>query len=542
MRLVTKEYPLSLFLKFPETMCLVLDEAFFSVIYYGKNGGRAVPYQEMKLRTKLMISFAAIIVVPLALMLLFVSAYMNMKVRSLEKEYEIELTLPDMINTAQMINESTAKLLEQMKRDTGSDPERILDIGYLQDIDNELGGRLSFLVVMLDGEVYYAQNRNNLGELMEVLPPQGSGNADKNPEGGVYVSGENPAMVKQLDITLRDGSAASAYIITTVTGVLPEFRTMTRQLVMVMILILLITATILTVWIHKGITSPIRDLRIATHRIADGDLDFTLETDRSDEFGDLTRDFEKMRTRLAQAEEEKRRYDDQSRELISNISHDLKTPLTTIKGYVEGIMDGVADTPEKMDHYVKTIYSKANEMDRLVNELSLYSKIDTNKLPYHFTLLNVKGFFDDCAEEMDIELKERDVTFYYENRVMEDTMIIADPEQLRRVISNIMSNSIKYMDKKPAVIRLEVEDEGDFIRVDIEDNGPGIEGRELERIFDRFYRTDESRNSAMGGSGIGLSIVRKIIEDHSGRIWATSRVGEGTVMHFVIRKYQEVPV
>ena len=542
MRLVTKEHPLSLFLKFPETMCLVLDEAFFSVIYYGKNGGRAVPYQEMKLRTKLMISFAAIIVVPLALMLLFVSAYMNMKVRSLEKEYEIELTLPDMINSAQMINESTAKLLEQMKKDTEADPERILDIGYLQDIDNELGGRLSFLVVTLDGEVYYAQNRNNLGELMEVLPPQGSGNADKNPEGGVYVSGENPAMVKQLDITLRDGSAASAYIITTVTGVLPEFRTMTRQLVMVMLLILLITATILTVWIHKGITSPIRDLRIATHRIADGDLDFTLETDRSDEFGDLTGDFEKMRTRLAQAEEEKRRYDDQSRELISNISHDLKTPLTTIKGYVEGIMDGVADTPEKMDHYVKTIYSKANEMDRLVNELSLYSKIDTNKLPYHFTLLNVKGFFDDCAEEMDIELKERDVTFYYENRVMEDTMIIADPEQLRRVISNIMSNSIKYMDKKPAVIRLEVEDEGDFIRVDIEDNGPGIEGRELERIFDRFYRTDESRNSAMGGSGIGLSIVRKIIEDHSGRIWATSRVGEGTVMHFVIRKYQEVPV
>ena len=165
MRLVTKEHPLSLFLKFPETMCLFLDEAFFSVIYYGKNGGRAVPYQEMKLRTKLMISFAAIIVVPLALMLLFVSAYMNMKVRSLEKEYEIELTLPDMINSAQMINESTAKLLEQMKKDTEADPERILDIGYLQDIDNELGGRLSFLVVTLDGEVYYAQNRNNLGEL-----------------------------------------------------------------------------------------------------------------------------------------------------------------------------------------------------------------------------------------------------------------------------------------------------------------------------------------------------------------------------------------
>ena len=495
----------------------------------------------MKLRSKLIISFAAIILVPLALLFLFVSVYMNVKVHSLEREYEIELSLPDMINTAQMINESTAKLLDRMRNDTQADPDRLLDRGYLQDIDHELGGRLSFLVVTLDGEVYYAGNRDNLGELMEALPPQGAGNVDTE-LGGVYISGDNPAMVKQLDITLTDGSTASAYIITTVTGVLPEIRTMVRQLTLVMLLILLITASVLTLWIHKGITSPIRDLRIATRRIADGDLDFTLETKRNDEFGDLTSDFEKMRTRLAQAEEEKRRYNDQSKELISNISHDLKTPLTTIKGYVEGIMDGVADTPEKMDHYVKTIYSKANEMDRLVNELSLYSRIDSNRMPYHFTLLNVKGFFDDCAEEMDIELKERDVLFYYENQVMEETTIIADPEQLRRVISNIMGNSIKYMDKKPAIIRLNVEDEGDFIRVDIADNGPGIEGRDLERIFDRFYRTDESRNSAMGGSGIGLSIVRKIIEDHSGRIWATSRAGEGTVMHFEIRKYQEAEV
>ena len=118
-------------------------------------------------------------------------------------------------------------------------------------------------------------------------------------------------------------------------------------------------------------------------------------------------------------------------------------------------------------------------------------------------------------------------------------MIIADPEQLKRVINNIIGNSVKYMDKKKGIIDIRILDEIDSIRVEIEDNGKGIAAKDLPKIFERFYRTDASRNSAQGGSGIGLSIVKKIIEDHGGYIWATSKEGEGTCMHFVIRKYQE---
>ena len=120
------------------------------------------------------------------------------------------------------------------------------------------------------------------------------------------------------------------------------------------------------------------------------------------------------------------------------------------------------------------------------------------------------------------------------------TRIIADPEQLKKVINNIIGNSIKYMDKPKGVIDIRLLDELDSIRVDIEDNGRGIAQKDLSKIFDRFYRTDASRNSAQGGSGIGLSIVKKIIEDHGGYIWATSKEGEGTCMHFVIRKYREL--
>ena len=108
-----------------------------------------------------------------------------------------------------------------------------------------------------------------------------------------------------------------------------------------------------------------------------------------DEIGQLCQNFEEMRIRLKESTEEKIQYDKESKELISNISHDLKTPITAIKGYAEGLMEGVASSPEKRDKYIRTIYNKANDMDRLINELTFYSKIDTNKIPVSYTHLDV---------------------------------------------------------------------------------------------------------------------------------------------------------
>ena len=190
---------------------------------------------------------------------------------------------------------------------------------------------------------------------------------------------------------------------------------------------------------------------------------------------------------------------------------------------------------------IRTIYNKANEMDTLLNELTLYAKIDTNRIPYNFAKINVSEYFNDCVEEIGLDLETKNIRLAYFNYVDENVLIIADPEQLRRVIHNIIGNSIKYLDKQQGFINIRIKDVGDFIQVEIEDNGRGISARDLPYIFDRFYRADASRNSATGGSGIGLSIVKKIIEDHGGKIWATSKESIGTVMYFVIRKYQEVP-
>ena len=321
-----------------------------------------------------------------------------------------------------------------------------------------------------------------------------------------------------------------------------QVKLMAKDMILTATIILVFTALSVGLWIYRSIAVPLVKLKKATKNIKEGNLDFVLEVEGNDEFSQLCQDFEEMRKRLKESTEEKILMDKENKELISNISHDLKTPITAVKGYVEGIMDGVADTPEKMDRYVRTIYNKTNEMDHLINELTFYSKIDTNRIPYTFSKLNVEDYFSDCAEELGLEMETRGIELVYANYVEKGVQVIADGEQIRRVIHNIVSNAIKYMEKPRGIIQLRVKDVGDFIQVEIENNGKGIAAKDLPYIFDRFYRTDVSRNSSKGGSGIGLSIVKKIMEDRGGKVWATSRLGIGTIMYFVLRKYQEVPM
>ena len=249
---------------------------------------------------------------------------------------------------------------------------------------------------------------------------------------------------------------------------------MAKDLFISAFVILISVALVVGLWVYRSIAVPLVKLKKATQNIKEGNLDFVLDVEGKDEFSELCQDFEEMRRRLKESTEEKSLIEKENRELISNISHDLKTPITAVKGYVEGIMDGVADTPEKMDRYVRTIYNKTNEMDHLINELTFYSKIDTNRIPYTFSKLNVEDYFEDCSEEVGLELETRGIELVYANYVEKDVMVIADGEQIRRVIHNIISNAIKYMDKPKGIIQIRIKDVGDFIQIEIEDNGKGI--------------------------------------------------------------------
>lgn len=422
-------------------------------------------------------------------------------------------------------------LRDQVKRDAS----RLADVEYLDQVNSEIARRSTYIIVRKGKELFYAGNETAAKAIFSKLP--GYGDGEFSEDSGFYYD-ELDKFVKQVDFIFPDGDEGSAFVVTKANNLISKHLLV--DMFIAIFLILIFTGIMLTKWIHRGVFIPVNELNVAMRKIKEGNFEYALETGFKGEIGDLYRNYEDMRLRLKESTEESRESEEQNRELISNISHDLKTPITAIKGYVEGIMDGVADTPEKIDKYIKTIYSKANDMERLINELTYYSRIDNNRIPYNFHRINVADYFGDCVEEVGMDLEQRDIQLNYSNLAAPDTVIIADPEQMKKVINNIISNSVKYMDKPRGVIDIRILDEVDSIRVEIEDNGKGIAQKDLGKIFERFYRTDASRNSAQGGSGIGLSIVKKIVEDHGGYIWATGREEEGTCMHFVLRKYIEL--
>ncbi|MFR3729646.1 sensor histidine kinase [Lacrimispora sp.] len=480
-----------------------------------------------------------ITVIPLVLIFGVVTGLISYQRNAFRKAYNLTDQV-DLVsgNNIQIFSRLTSQELKEVSQVLQNDPGKFNDKEYLEKLNASLSAKYAYVLVRKGDTVIFDGNSHVTQGLYEQLPKYEE--IDSRQDGAMYLDGETQHLVKQIDFLFPDGGEGSVFIISNVDGLLPEIKIMMWEMLLAGIMIIVFTDAILMMWVYRSVISPLGRLKVATKNIRDGNLDFALEIEEDDEIGQLCQDFEEMRMRLKESAEEKVQYDKENKELISNISHDLKTPITAIKGYVEGIMDGVASSPEKLDRYIRTIYNKANDMDKLIDELTFYSKIDTNKIPYTFSKLSVSNYFRDCVDEVGLEMEARNIELGYFNYVDEDVVIIADAEQLRRVINNIISNSVKYMDKKSGIINIRIKDVGDFIQVGIEDNGKGIPAKDLPNIFDRFYRTDSSRNSSQGGSGIGLSIVKKIVEDHGGRIWATSKEGIGTEIHFVLRKYQEV--
>lgn len=490
----------------------------------------------MKFRTRLLVTSLTIVLVPLLLTsiaFLFVGGH----VEDAEDKFGIlegnRLSISYTIENYSLITE---EVLKGVKDQIAEDSLQLENKEYLDKISAELNSRFSYIIVRKGNRLYYAGNEKAAERIFDQLPEYGNEMPDS--ETGYYYN-DMRKLVKQVDFQFADGGEGSFFIVTSVNSLIS--RNALKRMIYAFILVLCLTSILLTQWIQKGIFTPINQLNTAMQNIAEGNLEYMLTTEEKGEIGELYRNYEDMRLRLKESTDEKFEHEQKNKELVSNISHDLKTPITSIKGYVEGIMDGVADTPEKMNKYIKTIYDKANDMDRLINELTTYSGIDNNRIPYTFRRINVADYFGDCVEEVGLDLESKNIQLNYETLIEPSTQIIADPEQLKRVINNIISNSVKYMNKDKGVIDIRILDELDAIRVEIEDNGMGVAAKDLPNIFERFYRTDASRNSSKGGSGIGLSIVKKIIEDHGGYIWATSKENEGTCIHFVIRKYQAPP-
>ena len=489
----------------------------------------------MKFRTRLMITFTTIIVLPLlltAIAFYIIGGYLvNWQQGDRLQDMKYNLVAESFQEAAEAVDEIYDILVDQVDEHIS----RLEDVEYLQGLEEMLPQSSAFYIFRKEDRMLYSNRPDAAVKLLPDLPMEGENELSE--DSGYYFR-KNNKYVKRYDFEFEDGAQGTLFVVAKMNSLIS--KALLVDMFIAILCILIFTSLLLSQWIHKGVFTPLSELNVAMRKIKEGNFDYMLQTDALGEMGDLYRNYEDMRLRLKESVEENQLHEKQQKELISNISHDLKTPITAIKGYVEGIMDGVADTPEKVDKYIRTIYNKANDMDRLINELTMYSKVDNNRINYKFLKINVADYFSDCVEEIGLDLESRNISLNYTDLAEADTMVIADPEQMKKVINNIISNSVKYMNKPHGVIDIRILDEVDAIRIEIEDNGKGIAQKDLPLIFERFYRTDASRNSAQGGSGIGLSIVKKIVEDHGGYIWATSKEGEGTCIHFVLRKYKEL--
>lgn len=415
-------------------------------------------------------------------------------------------------------------------------PEKFMNDDFIKELNKSLKGTNTHVIVKRNGEYICADDVPDFKKLKKEFDSFENSGYEKVFSDYV-IHDTSTYQCSQIHYTYN-GNNIAVYILTAYGDYMVQFRYAIVTFLLITLLVVILVGGLVSGLVYVEFVKPIVSLKEAAEAIGEGNLNTKVEYDkhRTDEIGELCRSFTDMENKLSESVELKIQYEKENRELISNISHDLKTPITTIKGYVEGIMDGVADTPEKRDRYLRMIYNKANEMDVLINELSLYANINNNAIPYEFHRVNVKAYFSDCMEEIQTTLATNNMMLKYKDYVDPDVKVVVDPDQLKRVINNIITNAIKYSDKENGLVEIYLYDEGDTIKVSISDDGKGIDEESLPHIFDRTFRADSARQSR-GGSGLGLAICKKIIEEHGGKIWAKSKLGVGTTIMFELNKY-----
>lgn len=272
--------------------------------------------------------------------------------------------------------------------------------------------------------------------------------------------------------------------------------------------------------IYGRILLPIEKLKEGVYEVTHGNYDVEITTPAAPEISELISAFNQMSTRLRESEALKLKYETNRKELIASISHDLKTPITAINGFTDGILDGVADSPEKREAYIRIIQQNARYMNRLIDDLLLYSKLDLHKLNFEFSPLPFGSYVSEVFSELKLENEENGIAMELNRFFDSDITLPLDSRHFTRAIRNIVANALTHGHSEAPKIIFDIAQSPEGIHLCIEDNGPGVGDNQLPHLFDRFYRADCSRNSASGSSGLGLAIAREIVQAHQGTISA----------------------
>lgn len=309
-------------------------------------------------------------------------------------------------------------------------------------------------------------------------------------------------------------------------------------LIIVMALVIIfLTNRFLTKFVFKKISEPLKTLSDGVHQIRDGNLTHQIVYKEPDEFKPVCEDFNEMALRLKGSVEQTQKEEESRKELLASISHDIRSPLTSIRAYVEGLIDGVANTREKQILYLSIIQKKSLEIDQMVKKLFLFSKMELGEYPYNPEPLNltkeIMDFVLASAEEYRGQGLEIKLHSLPENMVVQ-----ADPTYFRSILMNLLDNSAKYKGKEKGTISITAEIVNQKCFLYLDDDGPGVPDEALSKLFDVFYRNDPSRKNPNQGSGLGLAIVAKSVTRMEGYVHAENRPEGGLriVLEFPLKR------
>lgn len=286
--------------------------------------------------------------------------------------------------------------------------------------------------------------------------------------------------------------------------------------------------------ISRQILIPLEELNEATKNIAEGNLDYEIEYSGNNELGKFCEAFETMRLRLKKSLEKQSLYENNRKELIASISHDLKTPITSIQGYIEGLIDGIYKDEETFEKYLRIIRDKTLKLNHLIDDLFYYSKLELDKLNVKTKEYNSRVVFNEMLKPLKLEFEEIDQKLIV-NKPIPEVKISIDKKRIGQVIDNIIKNAREFMDKE-GVVEISFAEDGEYFSVYISDNGLGIREKDKKYIFEKFYRGEKSRSRKFGGTGLGLAICKEIIKAHQGEIGVESTRGKGSTFYFKLPK------
>ncbi|MBQ7202673.1 MAG: HAMP domain-containing protein [Eubacterium sp.] len=492
--------------------------------------------KNLKITTRITIAAVIGIIVPLIIILVFSSVFPAVMAQyfGFSSVTTNSYSMLNQIQWSQELSQITNELVSD-----SSQEEKISSIDEFVTPIEKLGS-----VIYIEGNSVplYATTSK------EAVISQASEIVDFNPENNLNYFGENGMVIVNHakskdtryliiianrdytvnDVTKRFEAQNISNIMFSKTGII--FFMIAAVFIIAIIIISFITS--------KTISKPLKELANGANEVSNGNLDYIIDYRSTNEIGMAVEAFNHMTERLKFSLERQSEIENSRKEMIAGVAHDLRTPLTSVKGYVEGLMDGIANTPEKQQQYLKTIYTSTLNMERLLDDLLTVSRLELGTIKLDKKPVNLNEFLHNMEEEISLVLTQKNFDYEFINNCDDDFVTLLDGDQFQRVIRNIISNSVKYSRKEvKGRISFAVQSYQKSAIISVSDNGIGIDKESMGRMFDAFFRADPARTKTSEGSGIGLAVSKQIVELHDGKIWAASNEDGGVTILISLSRY-----